>query len=473
MRNKLQKFTEFSQTLLPHETQYLLSVQNLEDTVRLEILKQVDFNSRQIKQFTPYDPGIDKRKYSHLKNWIQSRLREIDVDEQFEWIIDMERKVTTDAILPSEEKLLLRAIRQYKPPLFFFSKFYELLQIYRHFLLIRLRYADHQLVHEFLERFRDAYEQSKRLNEQLHQATRDITQQYSDNSAESIQWEQWLTRIFYDEKLDGYTRYMAFVRLTFISFNYRKLDLLPEKFQMLDQILLQGKFYSKRILLNYYDLRMLLHARLRETDQAVYYGNLAIRGKTHDYLFYVNNLSAVLLRAGRAQEALVVMRAASGEMRETKNFYNKIGFVAFYVKSLLYNELYKNAESYAETFLKAYEKEILQYRWHTFFTAYLEAMVRQQNYPKILKVAEKYRLLEKERKHESRADYIPSILWYTSVAQYKEGLIEKSVLRQKFEHYLISSRQDPQRPQVIELLTELRPLVPEVLNPIPFSPNNP
>ncbi|MBK6946813.1 MAG: hypothetical protein IPH16_00890 [Haliscomenobacter sp.] len=64
MRNKLQTFTEFSQTLLPHETQYLLSVQNLEDAVRLEILKQVDFNSRQIKQFTPYDPTIDKLKYT-------------------------------------------------------------------------------------------------------------------------------------------------------------------------------------------------------------------------------------------------------------------------------------------------------------------------------------------------------------------------------------------------------------------------
>lgn len=473
MRTKLQRFTEFAQTLLPHETRYLLSVQHLEDPVRLQILERMDYNCRQIDQFTPFDAGIDKRKYSHLKNWIAERLKEIDVDEYLEWVIDMERKVLTDSILPAEEKRLLKAVRQFKAPVFFFSKFYELLQHYRHFLMIRLRYADHQLVDEFLEQHREAFEQTRRINEQLHQATRDIIQQYSDNSAESIQWEKWLERIFYDEGLDGYTRYMAFVRLTFISFNYRKLDGLGARFDYMDQILSVGQFYSRRILLNYYHLRMLLHARLRQTDRAVYYGYLAIRGKTHDYLFYVNNLSAVLLRAGRYQEALVMMRGAIGEMRETKNFYNKIGFVAFYVKSLSYNQMHRNAESYAETFLKAYEKEILQYRWHTFFAAYLETLIHQQKYPKILKIAEKYRLLERERRYESRADYVPAILWYTSVAEYKEGQLDRQAVRQRFEHFLVRYRSEPSRPQVSELLTELRPLIPEIINYLPFIPSNP
>lgn len=472
MRTKLQRFTQFAQTLLPHETQYLLSMQHLEDPIRLQILERLDYNCRQINQFTPFDAEIDKRKYSHLKNWISERLSEVDVDEHLEWIIEMERKVFTDSILPAEEKRLLKAVRHFKSPDFFFAKFYELLQHYRHFLLIRLRYADHQLVDEFLERHKDAFEQSRRINEQLHQATRDIIQQYSDNSAESIQWEKWLDQIFYDERLDGYNRYMALVRLTFISFNYRKLDALEARFDYLDRILSEGKFYSKRILLNYYHLRMLLHARLRETDRAVHYGYLSIRGRTHDYLFYVNNLSAVLLRAGRYQEALVMMRGAIGEIRETKNFYNKIGFVAFYVKSLAFNQMHRNAESYAESFLKAYEREILQYRWHTFFAAYLETLIQQQKYPKILKITEKYRLLEREKRYESRADYIPAILWYASVAQYKEGQIDRGAVRQRFERFLNKYRQGSNRPQISELLIELRPLIPEIINYLTFTPAN-
>ena len=52
MRNKLQKFTDFAHSLLPHETQYLLSVQHLEDPTRLEILQRMAYNSRQINQFT-------------------------------------------------------------------------------------------------------------------------------------------------------------------------------------------------------------------------------------------------------------------------------------------------------------------------------------------------------------------------------------------------------------------------------------
>jgi hypothetical protein len=61
------------------------------------------------------------------------------------------------------------------------------------------------------------------------------------------------------------------------------------------------------------------------------------------------------------------MRGAIGEIRETKNFYTKIGFVVFYDKSLIFNYMHRNTENCAETFLKTFEKEILQYSWHTFF----------------------------------------------------------------------------------------------------------
>lgn len=472
MRNKLQKFTDFANSLLPHETQYLLDIQQLEDQQKLGILERVDYNCRHIDQFTPYDETLDKRKYSNLKNWITERLQAVDVDVRFEWMSQVEREITSDAIAPETEKELLRAIRQYRHPEFFFMKFYELVKTYRHFLLIRMRYTDHQLAHDFLETYQDDYAQSKRIYDQLHEATMDIVRQYSESSAESIQWEKWLVRVFYQENLDGYNRYMAFVRLTFICFNYRKFDLLWEKFDFLDQAFREGKFYSKRLLLNYYHLRMLLHAKLRAFDQGIHYGYLAIREKTHDYLFYVNNLSVTLLRAGRGPEALEMMRQAAPEMKITKNFYNKIGFVANYVKCLLSSQLLRNAENYAETFLRAFEKEILQYRWHTFFSAYLATLLALEKYAKIIRVARKYQLLEREKTYQGRADYVPAVLWYTLVAQYKEGQLDKAGIDRIFHDFLAATRQDKERRQQLsELLRELRPVIPEVVNYLPFHAN--
>ena len=468
MRSKLKKFTEFANTLLPHETQYLLSVAQLEDEKKLDILQLVHKNCAQINQFTPYDISIDKRKYSHLKNWIQKRLGQIDVDQYYAWIGTMDQKITTDHIQPHEEKHLLREIRQYQHPTFFFKRFYELVSTYRHFLLIRLRYGDHQMVNDFLDQWEDAYRETCRVDAQMHQATQDIIKQYSANTAESIQWERWLSRVFFDESLDGYNRYMAFVRLTFISFNYRKFDLLWEKFSYLDQAFAEGRFYSKRILLNYYHLRMLLHARVRDMQPAIYYGYLSIRGKTHDYLFYVNNLSAVLLRAERAQEALQMMRRASQDMKDTKNFHNKIGFVAFYVKCLMANQMFKNAENYCTTFLKAYEKEVLHYRWHTFFSAYLETLLLQHKTERMLEVIRKYKLAEREADYRKRADYLPTISWYTAVARYQAGDLPKTDLRTQLQSDLEQMRQDDQRKAPMkDLMATLKRVVPEVINYLP------
>ena len=143
MRSKLQKFTDFTNTLLPHETQYLLSVQQFHDKDRLTILQRIDHNAHHITQFTPYDTSIDKRKYNHLKNWIVERLSAIDVDQQLSWMLETEQKILTDCIDREAEKKLLKMIRSDQQGVFF-NSFYELVQHYRHFLLIRLRYQDHQ-----------------------------------------------------------------------------------------------------------------------------------------------------------------------------------------------------------------------------------------------------------------------------------------------------------------------------------------
>ncbi len=463
MRKPLQKFTNFANTLLPHETKYLLSIQQFKDSQRLEILKQMDYNAYHIEQFTPYNSAIDKRKYNHLQNWIKAQLNAIDVDQQFNWMLDMEQKIMVDTIQMEEERALLKSIKNYQHAAFFFTKFYELVEHYRHFLLIRLRYADHQLANDFLKKYRDVYLQNKEVHEKLHDATLDIVEQYSGKTAESSQWEAWLTDVFYNEKLEGKIRYLALVRLTFISYNYRKYDLLREKFDHLDEKFSQGIHYSKRLLLNYYNNRLMLHSHFREYDKAVYFGYLSVRTQNHDYLLYVNNLCAVLLRLGRNQEALQLMRTASPAVKKTKSFHNRVSFVAFFMEALNKNGMYRNAENYGNIFLKAHYKEVLQYRWHLFFSVYLEAFLHQKQYEKLLKTAQKYRLQERDKSYRNNANYLPIIPLYIEVARFKEAYTERKDFIEVLQAYVEQYQNDVNKHSAFKkLLDTLRSWLPEL-----------
>jgi hypothetical protein len=455
MRTKLQRFTDFTGTLLPHETRYLLSIQQFQDAERLAILERVDRNARQVGDPEPYATRIDKRKYNHLQNWIQDRLRAVDVDAQLEWMLTTEQQISTDSIEGEEEKALLKAIREGDQPLFFFTKFYELVEQYRHFLLIRLRYADHALVDGFLRQYQAAYQRSKAVHEKLHRATLDIVDQYSGEGTESGQWEDWLVEIFYDEELDGHLRYLALVRLTFLCYNYRRYDLLREPFAYLDDQFAAGRYYSKRLLLNYYNNRLMLHSHYREYDAAVYYGYLSVRAPNHDYPLYVNNLCAVLLRLERNAAALELMQEAGPRVKKTSNLHNRVSFVAFYMEALIKNGRYRNAENYGDIFLQAYAKEVLRYRWHLFFSVYLEALVRRSKYEKVLQVAQKYQLLRHDETYRSSANYLPVIPLVVALARYREDGVPKEAFREDVRVLIAQYRDAQRRPAAFEqFLTE-------------------
>ncbi len=464
IRTKLKKFSDFAATLLPHETSYLLSIQNFQDAERLTTLKSLDNYANDPSSIEIFSTEVDKRKYSHLKNWIEDHLLEINVDYQFEWMSKVEQHILIDNLTAEDEKKIIKQIKTHNYSSFYFFKFYELLEQYRQFLLIRLRYQDHQLVDQFLIEKAGIYQKNKEAFKIIHDATVDIIDHYSDKSTESIHWESWLTDAFYDESLDGYIRYMALVRLTFVHFNYRNFDNLLDKYDDLDNWLKEGRFYSRRILLNYYSNRLLLHTRFKEYDKAVYYGYLSIREKNNDYIHYVNNLCAVLLRINKNKEALQIMRDAYPEMRQNPSFHNKIGFISFYMRCLMNNQQSKNAENYAETFLKAYKQEIFKYRWHIFFTAYLESVLNQNKYEKLLKLIKTYNLLEKDKKYQSKATYLPTITWYHAVALYKEGHTNKEQLMETVTHYIQSLEHSPDKISMIEnLIAGLKKHIPSAL----------
>lgn len=463
MRSKLQKFSEFAQGLLPHETAYLLSVQQFDDKVKLGILERMNQNCQKPEQHLLYDEQIDKRKYSNLKQWIGERLRAADVDTSYEWLLEAERQIETDSISPQGEELLLAQLRDCSPTDYHFVKYYELALRYRHFLLIRMRYAEHRTVEELLERFRPAYNRAQEVRDQLHRATEDIVRQYSGHGGESIQWESWLTGVFYDKTLDGWNRYMALVRLTFLYYNYRRFEPVREKYDYLDQLFLKGKYYSRRLLINYYGNRLLLHSRFQEYDAAEYYGYLSIRVKTADYLHYVNNLCAVLLRRKKYAEALAVMKTALPESRGTHSFHNKIGFAAHYLRCLRHTGQYRAGESYAETYLRAFRKEIFEHRWYIFFSAYLEILLAQQNYLKIGRTVEKYQLLERDRAYTEKGVYLPVMPWLYTLSCYKLRRMDAGQALAGFKDAVKRMKQTPDKTsQLNELWEEIRMHAPEL-----------
>ncbi len=428
MRLKLATFSDFANQLYPHEADYLASIQNFSKGINSQIINTIKFNSHNPQKPRIFDPTIDKRTYSYVKSWIVQSLDKADVDKFFEWLAYTEKQVILDSITPDEEKEILSFIKTIGPSQYFFLRFYELLQYFRDYLLIRLRNRIYKPVNDYLQKHEAAYHHGMAINIQLNQAAEEIIRQHETLDAEPIHYSDFLKTTFSNPNLDGYTRYRAAVRLTFLYYNYREFENLRVVYDELDTLFKTDVFYSKRILANYYSNRAMMHSKLNELGLAEQYGHLSIRQKNSDYLFYLANLCGVLLRSGKYEKALKLMSSSIPELKKTSSFYNKIGFASFYTRTLVFNKMAKNAVSYASTFLDAYKKEIFETRWHLFFSAYLQALLNAENYSRLLSVAKRYNLLALEKKIIDKTVYMPLLLWYNEVALYMEGQQSKEKL---------------------------------------------
>ncbi|NLH56016.1 MAG: hypothetical protein GX467_04000 [Rikenellaceae bacterium] len=298
MRKQLNTFTQFAHALYPHELEYLLSIQNFNKAQNLKLLKQIYSNTTSNSP-KAFDTGIDKRTYSYVKKWITQSLEKIDVDLFFEWLITTETKVLTDLIVPEDEARLLGSIQKMDATNYNFIRFYELVQYYRDYLMVRNRKKNIQLVIGFLTRYQEHYQLLKEVNRRLDEMTAQIVQEEMFDPMESEVLESYLKEVYFDETLDGYTRYRAVVRLTIFYYNNRQFDEQYKVYLHLDEMLKTPLFYSKRILANYYANRAMMHSKRNELHQAETFAYLSIQNKNSDYLFYLINLCGVLLREGK------------------------------------------------------------------------------------------------------------------------------------------------------------------------------
>lgn len=467
MPTKLNTFWEFTQTLYPHEIEYLLSVQNFSKEVNVLILNKIHANSLAQAPSKNFDTKIDKRTYSYIKKWIQDTLSKIDVDIFFEWLITTERKILTDIIVPADEAEILVHIKIIKPTYYYFIRFYELLQYYRDYLLVRNRTKHNKVVSDYLDEYQDNYHKSTEVNRQLNIVAAQIVTREITNEADLLESEAQLAKVYYDENLDAYTRYRAVVRLTIYYYNNRQFDKLLVAYEHLEECFKTPIFYSKRLLANYYANRAMMHLKLNELEQAEKYGYLSIKNNNSDYLLYLINLCGVLLKQGKKAEVYELMRNAIPEIKNTNNNYYKIGFVAFYIRTLIINENYDKAVEYATGYFDAYKKEIFEHRWHLFFCAYLQALVHAEKYTKVLALCRRYKLVEKEKQRIDRADYLPTIQFYAFFSEYSESIISKD----KFIASIIKASQHLVKEQyharkIFELLDELAQFMPEEIKHI-------
>jgi hypothetical protein len=292
--------------------------------------------------------------------------------------------------------------------------------------MVRSRIRYYAQVTDFLERFQENYVYAQYQNNEMNRAAERIVRQIAADDDEFLAWETLLKDIYYNEALDGYTRYRAAVRLTILYYTNREFERLMSIYNHLDSQFRTSIFYSKRIMANYYHNRAMMHSKLNELDVAEKYCFLSIRQKNSDYLFYLVSLCGILLRNGKSAKALRLMTDSIHEVKNTNSFHSKIGFASFYIKTLTANNQIEKAVSYGTTFFEGYRKEILEYRWHLYFSSFMQALLRNEKYSRVILLARRYRLVAKEKRLLGKAMYLPVIAWYTSLSEYMEGDISRA-----------------------------------------------
>ncbi|MBF8149710.1 hypothetical protein ITJ86_07350 [Winogradskyella sp. F6397] len=428
MKTKLKKFTAFSKTILPNEAKYLEDRYQFTDVEKRSIISRVMSNALSQNKHEDFDAEINKRKYSYIKDWIEKKLASIDVDTTIAWIMTLNKNILTDAITSKEEKEFLHYISSYKSIEYNFQNVYELAKEYKSYLLVRMRYKDHKTIADFIETYKPHYDEAIVVKDKLYKATTEITNQYTKNNNDTKHLEHWLLAVFNDKNIDGKNRYQAFVLLAFMYTNYNENGKLKVVFDQLDLYFNEGEMYSRRILSNYYASRVLLHSKQDEFEIAEFYGYLSIRQNNNDALMYLNNLVAILLRNHKPKEAFSLLEHHHDLYKETHNYHQKIGYCSYRIRVLSELQKHKLAEATAKTFLKQYKNEVLNHRWHHFFTSYINVLIILEKYEDVLKLASKFNLIEKESERQKKNNYVPNISWSISLSRYMEGHINSNRL---------------------------------------------
>lgn len=444
MKKKLKKFSDFAMSLFPHEVEYLLSIQQFDSPENISILNKIALiNSNTTDNFN-FDTSIDKRRYSNIKKWIEDKLSKIDVDVFLNWLLDLDKKILTDSISLQEEKNLLQKVKQIQSDSFYFIRFYEMIQHYRDYLLIRVRKQYYKHVVKYLNDNYLKYTQAFDINRQLNLAAKDIVQLKKVAADELLHWENFLRQILNNKMLNGDTRYKALIRLSLYYYKKQDFSQLKELYISLGKEFASSAFYSKRILANYYANLSLVLAKTGETRNAEKYAYLSIKVINNDYLFYINNLIYILHEQKKYQEAVKIASSALIHQQKSNSFYNRIGFTALYIRTLNNTGQSERAVSFGHSFFEAYKKEIFEYRWHLFFSSFFEALMLQEKYSTIISYCNRFQLIKLEKNEQNLKSQNNVLYWFLLFAKYMTAKISETTIKKAFQLLLNSKHIKPE-----------------------------
>jgi hypothetical protein len=444
MKVKLSQFSDFAKSLLPEEVLLASYSHKFKDPDNIEILRRTVQCAVEHDSFTGFDQTLDKRKYTYVKNWILRKLESIDVDEQYDWMVDTERMVMHDNIEPLRERQLIQLIEGSSPSDFYFLKLYELTIYFYHFAQIRMKESTSEEVRKFIEKNEYAYVYGRKCLEEMAKITQDVIDFYLGKSELKVEGEIKLCDFYKDTNLPGMIRYYALVRLTFLYYIQNRLEQILPFYDIMQNYFLQGKYYSKRILSNFYSNLLIIHSKLNNLEQAERYGKYSIHYKNNDYLHYLNNLAAVQLRLQKNDKALETLKCGLKEARQTDNFHNKQGFTALFVKALSEKGQLKAAEKYGETFIENHRKDVLKARWHLFFTTYFQVLWGLERYRRIISLTRGLDLLNQEERLKSSNRYAPVLALFYYLSLYQEGKLDGDQLIEHIRAYNIELKKHPE-----------------------------
>ncbi|GCD80504.1 hypothetical protein [Schleiferia thermophila] len=423
MKQKLKIFTDFIQSLYPDEVLFVANSIKSEDTQVIQILSSLKAGVATGKY--QFETEIDKRKYSALKTRISTLLAATDIDNQISEIHFFTQKILKDDIAPADEERLLQIAKVSGPDAYYFREYYRMFLKLRDFLTIRLRKKLLPEVEAYLEHHFSSYQLNQEVENQIPDLTHQIIEEYELKSVTNEGVANTLLEISKNIQLDGHNRYTAAVRLWFYYLNKGEYTSMLRHMEEFRSEFLLKSCPGKRVLSNYYANRLLVHSKLNQLEDALYYGKLSLMYKTSDHLFYLTNLSAILSRMGRSQEAYKLMLSAFDEMRTTSNQYNKISFIAQYIHILIDLKRYKQAEEFAENYLHTAIKEVFATRWHLFFAGFFRSLVMQEKFGRLLYIVGKYKIKQLEAEYRRKPNYLPTMSWYITLAEFMEGYLSE------------------------------------------------
>ena len=195
MKPKLAAFTEFANQLYPHEADYLHFISRFTKEENKKILETILHKCHRPAEVKEFDPEIDKRSYSYVKKWIVESLTRADVDRFYEWILATEKQVMLDAISPAEEREIILYLKVIGPTHYCFLRFYELVQHFRDYLLIRVRNIFYRPTNIYLMEHEQAYIRCLSVNKGLNEATVGIIRHHESPELAPLEFTDFLHQL--------------------------------------------------------------------------------------------------------------------------------------------------------------------------------------------------------------------------------------------------------------------------------------